>query len=423
MARVMICGILFCFLRSPSWAADRPNILFITADDVGCDAVGCYGGRSYRTPQLDELAAGGMRFRFCFSMPVCHPTRICLLTGRYPFRLDHPAWGSFPRQVEQQTLAHFMKRAGYATAVSGKWQLTMMRDEPDHPHRLGFDEYCLFGWHEGPRYYSPMIYQNGKLRQDVADEYGPDVYTEFLIDFMRRNRDHPFLAYYSMALCHDVTDDLEAPVPLGPHGRYDTYREMVQAMDQRVGRLVTALEDLNLRSRTLVLFTTDNGTPKRTIHTAIEGELIRKPVVSMFRGRQVAGGKGELTDAGTNVPLIANWPGTVQASQVADDLVDFSDFLPTFIELGKSTLPANSGVDGISFAGRLLGTPTEGRTWAFSEHGRRRWVRTQRWKLYDNGQFFDVARDPDELKPIDSQDPAAETAKKTLSAALKKLAN
>ena len=165
-------------------AVDKPNILLIMADDVGTDVLGSYGGGSYKTPRLDQLTESGMRFTHCYSMPVCHPTRIALMTGRYPFRLKNPKWGSFPKDAEQQTFAHVMKKAGYATAVAGKWQICMMRDDLDHAQRLGFDESCLFGWHEGPRYHSPMIYQNGELRKGLKDRYGPDVYVEFLIDFI-----------------------------------------------------------------------------------------------------------------------------------------------------------------------------------------------------------------------------------------------
>jgi len=415
------CSALLLLAVSALQADDRPNILFIMADDVGCDALGCYGGQSYATPRLDELAAGGMRFRFCFSMPVCHPTRICLLTGRYPFRHGHPNWGSFPPQAEQQTFAHVLRRAGYATAIAGKWQLTMMRDEPDHPHRLGFDESCLFGWHEGPRYYAPMIYQDGKLRDGLAEHYGPDVYTEFLIDFMRRQGERPFVAYYSMALCHDVTDDLDEPVPLGPQGRYDTYQEMAEAMDSRVGRLVDALDRLGLRQSTLVIFTTDNGTPKSYIHTAVDGRFIRKPVFSQFQGKRVQGGKGELTNAGTNVPLIVNWPAEIPGGQVADDLVDFSDFLPTLAELAGADLPARVQIDGQSFCSRLRGSTTPIRQWAFSEHGGRRWVRSQRWKLYGDGPLIDIEHDPQEKRPVNTTRPDAVAAKAQLSAVLKKL--
>jgi arylsulfatase A len=390
------------------------------ADDLGCETLGCYGGTSYETP---NLAAGGMRFRHGYSMPVCHPTRVTLLLGRYPSHVGSPGWGRFPVAEEKRTLAHVLGRAGYATAIAGKWQLILLGKNPQHPHELGFDDYCLFGWHEGPRYYEPYLWQNGKLRDDVAGRYGPDVYTEFLIDFIEENRGRPFLAYYSMALCHDVTDDLREPVPFGPHGRYDNYEEMVEAADERVGRLVAALDRLGLRENTLILFTGDNGTPRSYIATAIDGKLVRKPITSRMGDVEIRGGKGSLTDAGTNVPLIANWKGTIAPGQVADDLVDFSDFLPTFAELAGAPLPEGVEIDGVSFAPRLRGTGGKGRRWAYAEHRGKCWVRTQRWKLYDDGRLIDVPSDPEEQHPIppDAASPEATAARKMLRAGLDEL--
>ncbi|MFQ5733429.1 MAG: sulfatase-like hydrolase/transferase, partial [Planctomycetaceae bacterium] len=328
--KIVTATIAALLLTGIAYSADRPpNIVLIMADDVGVETLGSYGGESYKTPHIDALAKGGLRFNHCYSMPVCHPTRIALLTGRYPFRLKHPRWGSFPKAEEENTLAHLLKRAGYATAIAGKWQLAMQKNDPRHPQRLGFDQSCLFGWHEGPRYYDPLIWQNGRLRTDTRGKYGPDLYVEFLADFMKHNRKRPFFAYYSMALCHDVTDDLKKPVPFGPKGRYDNYAEMIAQMDKHVGRLVKAIDDLGLRENTVILFTGDNGTPKSYIHTAKNGKYIRKPVFSKIHGKMLRGGKGDLTDAGTNVPLIANWKGTVKPGRVANDLVDFSDWLPT----------------------------------------------------------------------------------------------
>ena len=397
---------------------DRPpNILFILADDVGREALGCYGGTSYRTPELDALAKSGIRYRQCYSMLVCHPTRVCLLTGRYPFRLGSPEWGDFPRQAESQTVAHTLKKAGYATAIAGKWQLAMLKNDPHHPHRLGFDEYSLFGWHEGPRYFQPMIYENGSVRKDVEGRYGPDVYCDFLIDFMKRNRGKPFFAFYSMALCHAVTDDLDQPVPVGPHGRYEDFHEMIEAMDARVGRVVAALDNLNLREKTLVLYTADNGTPKDIYINAKDGELISEAFVTKMGDLVVRGGKGDFTDWGTRVPTIASWPGTITPGQVIDDLMDFSDILPTFAELGGAPLPAGVALDGHSFAGRMLGHAShQPRPWVSSGRDREYWVRTHRWKLYRDRRLFDMATDPFEVTPIGvaGQSPAAAAARKQL---------
>jgi arylsulfatase A-like enzyme len=404
-------------------AEGRPNVVLILADDLGCETLGCYGGTSYRTPHVDRLAATGMRFRHGYSMPVCHPTRIAILTGRYPFRVGSPGWGTFPKSEEKRTFAHVMKRAGYATAIAGKWQLILLGRNPQHPHQLGFDEYCLFGWHEGARYYDPYIWQNGKLREGLEGRYGPDVYCEFLIDFITRNRDKPFVAYYSMALCHDVTDDLDEPVPFGPHGRYDSYAEMVEAMDARVGRIVAALDRLGLREKTLVLFTADNGTPRSYIATAVDGKLVRKSFVSRRGDEEVRGGKGSLTDAGTRVPLVANWRGTTPEGVVVDDLVDFSDFLPTLADLGGAPLPEGVALDGQSFAPRLRGEPTEGRSWVYSGLRGKYWVRTARWKLYDDGRLFDMDRDPREKDSISENkaSPEAAAARRKLRAVIDNL--
>jgi arylsulfatase A-like enzyme len=187
-------------------------------------------------------------------MPVCHPTRTTLLTGQYPFRLAHPEWGTFPREVESRTLPALLKTAGYATGVAGKWQLTLLKDDLEQPRRMGFDEYCLYGWHEGPWYYQPHIWQNGKLREDVRDRYGPDVICDYIIDFVERNKDRPFFAFYSMSLCHAETNDLDKPAPVGPNGRYDSYAEMVVKMDERVGRVVDAVDRFGLREKTLIIY-------------------------------------------------------------------------------------------------------------------------------------------------------------------------
>ena len=395
---------LLVFLLSPSLTmaqTSRPNVLLIFADDVGREVLGCYGGESYETPHIDALAQAGTRFNHCYSMPVCHPSRICLMTGKYPAVLDNPQWGSFPAEQEGRTFAALLKKSGYATAVAGKWQLSLMKDDLQQPARMGFDEWSLFGWHEGPRYHDPMIYQNGRLRTDTTGKYGPDLYVDFLIDFIRRNQAGPFFAYYSMALCHDVTDDIGEPVPYGPDGRWLSYEEMAEDMDRQVGRLVAALDDMQLRDNTLILFTTDNGTAASSYLKYENGTFIRPKVFSKIDGRLVQGGKGQLTDWGTRVPLIANWPGHVEVGSVCDDLIDFSDFLPTLAGLANAPLPENSPINGHSFTGSLLGNGKTSRIWAYSEGGSQRcFLRTQRYKLYSSGEFFDMKSDPNEQQPL-----------------------
>lgn len=427
MSRLRPFSLLTIWLLSSAaaTAAEKPNILFILADDVGREVLGCYGGRSYQTPNLDKLAAEGMRFEHCYSMPVCHPTRVTLLSGCYPAVLKNPAWGSYPAAEEKNTFARVLQDAGYATAVAGKWQMCLMKKDLLQPRRMGFDQWSVFGWHEGPRYHEPMIYENGKVRPDTQGRYGPDLYVRFLADFMKQNRDRPFLAYYSMALAHDVTDDIGRPVPYGPDHRWLSYTEMAEDMDRQIGRLLQALDRLQLRKKTLVLFTTDNGTAGASyLRVGKDGKFERPKVFSYFNGRMVQGGKGKLTDLGTRVPLIARWPGRIEPGQVVDDLIDFSDILPTFADLSGGRLPGRQ-LNGHSFANRLRDRGSSSRTWAYSEtsRGGGQFVRTRAHKLYSDGRLFDMTADPDEKKPLAprSEDRGAENIRTVLQRALDSL--
>jgi arylsulfatase A len=380
--------------------ARQPNIVLILADDVGREVLGCYGGTSYQTPHIDRLAAEGMRFEHAYVMAVCHPTRTTLLTGQYPFRLGHPAWGTFPRDAEQRTLAAVLQRAGYSTAVAGKWQLAFLKDDLEQPNRMGFDEYCLYGWHEGPWYYQPHIWQNGKRRIDVRERYGPDVICDFVVDFVERNKHRSFFAFYSMSLCHAETNDLDKPAPVGPNGRYDSYAEMVVKMDDRVGRVIDTLDRLGLRSRTLIVYLTDNGTARHNLIDADGDRYIYEDVVSKMGTRAIPGGKGTLTDWGTRVPLIINWRGTIQAGGVNRNLVDASDILPSLADVAGASLPENVMLDGHSVSAQLRNDAPQ-RRWIFAEHKGQFFVRSRRWKLYDDGRFYDMEADPDETNRLD----------------------
>jgi arylsulfatase A len=398
-----ILGLISAFAFAAVTRAESPNIVLIMADDVGREVLGCYGGTSYRTPNIDRLAADGIRFEHAYVMPVCHPTRTTLLTGQYPFRLGHPAWGSFPREAESRTLPALLRQAGYATAVAGKWQFALLTDDVEQPHRMGFDEYCLYGWHEGPWYYQPHIRQNGMLRDDVRQRYGPDVICEFVIDFMERSKERPFFVFYSMSLCHAETNDLDKPAPVGPNGRYDSYAEMVDKMDERVGRVIDALDRLNLREETLVIFSADNGTAAHNLIDAEGGQYIYEPVVSKLGDREIRGGKGSLTDWGTRVPLIVNRPGTIQPGEISSDLMDASDFLPSLVDVAGALLPPGIKLDGHSMTARLRSDAAP-RPWVFAEHKGKCFARNQRWKLYRDGRFYDMQTDPDEESPLEKVD-------------------
>ena len=422
MVRILCAG-LFSILTLQA-ALSQPNIVLIMADDVGCEPIGVYGGQRWQTPHIDSLARDGMRFSHCFSMPVCHPSRICLMTGKYPFRFD-AKWGTFPREEEEQSLAAVLKRCGYRTAIAGKWQLCLMKDDRMQPQRMGFDEWCLFGWHEGARFHDPLIYQNGKLRSNTAQEYGPEVYVDFLSDFMQRSKrtGQPFFAYYSMALAHDVTDDLPTQVPYVPgKDRWMNYGEMIQSLDDMVGRVVRKLDELQLRENTIILFTGDNGTAVRSkLRHRQNGKYEYEQVYSVQDGRRVRGGKGTLLDIGTNVPLITSWRGKIKPGSQSDALVDFSDWLPTLVEIAGGH--KEQELDGRSFASTLFRTDSApSRKYAFAQgRGGRAWVRTQKYKLYNDGKYFDVAVDPFEKNPLTRTNDDAAANKKLLENALIRL--
>jgi len=380
----------------------RPNIVLIMADDQGYECLGSYGSASYQTQVLDELAATGMQFEHCYSQPLCTPTRVQIMTGRYNFR-NYVKFGHF--DYTERTFAHALKDAGYATCTAGKWQLI---GDPgaNAPFAAGFEEYCL--WHmedvfgpKGSRYRDPKIIENGTLLGGLEGKYGPDVVTDYINGFIERNRRGPFLVYYPMILTHSPFE----PTPDSPEWGQSIsnrrfYKDMVEYMDRTIGRIVNKLDQLGLRENTLILFTGDNGTPKGITS-------------QMADGSSIDGGKGMTTDAGTHVALIANWKGTISGGKVCDDLVDFSDILPTLADVGGASLPKGVTIDGRSFLPQLRGEAGNPRDWTFCWYQRNpgdqlhRFARDKRWKLYDEtstaraGKLFDVPADTLEENPIE----------------------
>ncbi len=402
----------------------RPNIVLILADDLGYETLGCYGSTTYRTPHLDRLAAGGMRFNHAYAMPLCTPTRIQLMTGHYAYR----NWLGFglldPRE---RTFGHHLKDAGYKTLMAGKWQFTSY-DPPDYPgaekrrgigmraEQAGFDEYSL--WHtghtedKGSRYADPVIFENGKFRADTKGRYGEDIWTDYINDFMTRHRRRPFFVYYAMALPHNpftpTPDSPEWKDPAARHQEQTRYfKDMVEYTDKAVGKVVARLDELGLRENTLILFFSDNGTNPR--------------VISRMGEKVVRGGKGSMSDAGTRVPMIANWKGKIPAGAVSGDLIDSTDFLPTLAEAVNYRLPASARLDGRSFLPRLRGRKGNPREWIYMHHDPRpgwdknrftleRFARNQRYKLYDDGRLFDLSEDELEERPIMPASETKETA-------------
>ncbi|MDB4756474.1 sulfatase-like hydrolase/transferase [Mariniblastus sp.] len=331
---------------------NRPNIVLIMADDMGYEALSVNGSESCKSPNLDKLAAEGVRFSNCFSNPICTPSRAKIMTGQYNVR-NYVKFGLLDRG--QTTFAHQLKAAGYATCIAGKWQLGNQADSPQH---FGFEQSCLWqhtrtgrskegGKTIDRRFVNPLLEFNGKEKDFVNGQYGPQVCTDFVCDFIDSNKDKPFLVYFPMILTHcpfDPTPDSSDwdPKRLGSTtykgDRKDPqryFRDMVAYADKLVGQVVTQLEKSGLRDDTLLIFTGDNGTDK--------------PIVTSWNGTQVVGGKGSMTDMGTRVPCLASWPaGIKQTGRVVDDLVEFCDVLPTLCEVAGAELPKNYPGDGSS---------------------------------------------------------------------------
>jgi len=394
--------------------ARRPNILFILADDLGKEWLSCYGSE-HKTPNVDRLAAGGIRFENTWATPLCTPTRVLFLTGRYPFHTgwtihyDSPRWGKVYFDWERETaFPRVLKEAGYATAMAGKWQINDLRAQSDALNRHGFDEYCAWvGFETGnppsaERYFNPFVQENG-VRDTRVGRFGPDVFRNYLIDFMKRHKDGPFLAYYAMVLTHTPFTKTPHNLDTTATGR-DLFPGMVDYCDYEVGCLVQALEDLKIRDRTLVIFAADNGT--------VSGVKCRA------RGRLVNGGKLTMTERGICVPFVASWPGHVPAGKVGTELIDFSDFLPTLADLAGAQPPANVEIDGKSFLNTLLGRPEPQprRDWIYCRLGPNRALRDERFKLHQDGRLYDLQADPwEEHDLAGSGNPDAQRSRDKLS--------
>ena len=388
-------------------AAERPNILLIMADDLGIEGLSCYGSESYETPNLDRLAAEGIRFTHAYSQPLCTPTRVQLMTGKYNQR----NWLYFGiLDPAERTFGHLMQDAGYETAIAGKWQLQSY-DPPDYPNAerrrgtgmkvadAGFDEWSLYhAWNtedKGSRYGNPSFERNGELVGPLDGEYGPDTSVDFLLDFMTREREKPFFAYFAMALPHwpvnPTPDSEEWADPSKRLEESDHYfPDMVHYMDKVVGQLADGLAEAGLREKTLILFYSDNGTDTK--------------VTSQFRGEAIQGGKASPLQTGIRVPLIARWSGKIEPGRICDDLIDASDFLPTMAELAGIEIPGDWPIDGVSFVPSFFGENAKAREasffwydprpgWDKEKFSRHIFALDHHYKLFSDGRLFDISGD------------------------------
>ncbi|MCB0669726.1 MAG: sulfatase-like hydrolase/transferase, partial [Saprospiraceae bacterium] len=322
-----------------------PNVILIMADDMGYESLGVNGSTEYHTPVLDGMAAHGIRFTNFHSQPLCTPSRVKLMTGKYNYR-NYEYFGYL--NPSEYTVGQLMKDAGYATCVVGKWQLSgLYHGDPgakDHrnPYQFGFDEFCLWQVTErasaGERYADPLIEQNGQILDLTEDTYGPDIFCEYGLDFIDKNLDRPFFLYYPMVLVHDPfvpTPDSESWSARERRYEDDTihFADMVTYADKIVGRIQAHLEKRNLEENTLLIFLGDNGNSRRVLSSTTSG--------------MIRGGKGTTLQTATHVPCIVSWPARIGKPSVNEELLGIQDLFATFVHLtgrevfsdGHSLLP------------------------------------------------------------------------------------
>ena len=402
MKKYIIYSLIFILISFNSLKADskklssRPNFLIIMVDDISPSEFGCYGNTDYPTPNIDALAEGGVFFNMAWATPMCSPTRALLTTGRYPSRtgvwhndlripsevLDDKI-GSYNRwdfAKGHYTFARLLRENGYRTAIVGK-QMSLGDHYPGS-ETIGFDEHFLHinehaklpkdqpydGLFEGKwkfpgsmpvpsRFWHPAVTHNGKLVETDADDFAPDLYTDYLIDFIERYQDQPFLAYFPMNLVHDIAGGgLPTISRQGPgSNKGGSLEDLNIYVDMLVGRIVDQLDRLNLRDNTIVIFASDNGTSGAS--------------------------KMHATEEGPRVPFIVNGPGLIKKRGATDALMEFADVFPTLIDYSNTELPKGYEIDGVSMKPFLDGSVDAYRDSIVSYIATARMVRTQDWLL------------------------------------------
>lgn len=387
------CGLAFVAASATS-EDQQPNILFIVADDLGYEKLGCYGGLEAETPYLDKLAREGMRFSRAYGSPVCTPTRMSLYTGQYPTRHGLtsvlPVHNGTERAVDFRdgfpTYAQQLRKEGYLTSVTGKWQLATLEFHPNHIRNAGFKSWCVWQiWREGAktiRYWDPTLNEDGQILEGLKDDFGPDVLVHYVIEQMveARAARKPFMIHHNMLLPHEPIIETPDDRKLGNSASLDS---MINYMDRLIGQLVRAVDELGIAENTCIVFLGDNGTD--TI------DQDRKTKSGMVRG-----GKRTLDDGGTHLPLIVRWRGRVEAGEVAEDLVDVVDLFPTFCELGGASLPTKAKLDGVSIAGRLLRDEPVGRDVTVAGYRKEFSAFDGNWRLNSSGDIIDSRNLPEE---------------------------
>jgi arylsulfatase A-like enzyme len=385
---------LFAQEQSPR----KPNIVFILADDLGYGDLGCYGQQVLKTPNIDRIAAEGMRFTQAYAgSTVCAPSRCALMTGLHMghCRVRGNKNPEVTLQAEDVTVAEVLRNAGYHTGIIGKWGLGFT-GTPGIPNKQGFNEF--FGYHtqlQAHTYYPHQLYDNGTDYTIAANfgtksrKYAPDLMTERALQFLEQNRNRPFFLYLPYTIPHannelgrDTGDGMEVP-EWGAYAGKDWpnpekgFAAMMTRLDRDVGRILEKLSETGLDKNTLVMFTSDNGPHREGGHRE-----------DFFQSSGALRGiKRDLYEGGIRVPFVAKWPGMIAGGSTSNQVIAFWDVLPVLSDIGGGRLP--TGLDGISFFPALRGRPVDRDRvlfWEFHEGGFNQAIRWGNWKAIQFGK-------------------------------------
>jgi len=389
----------------------RPSVILIMTDDQGYGELGCHGNSILKTPNLDQLYAESTRFTAFHVSPTCSPTRAALMTGRHEFRsaVTHTKLERERLSLDAVTIAEVLSKAGYKTGIFGKWHLG--DEEAYQPHNRGFDEVfihgaggigqsykCSCGDVPGNRYFDPVIRHNKTFVQTKG--YCADIFFTQALRWIKQNKDRHFFAYiatntpHSPHVCRE--QDAKPYLDAGLDEKSAAYYGMIANIDNNVGRLVRKMEQWRLAENTLLIFMTDNGHSMPNLYNA---------------GMRTH--KGTPYEGGTRVPAFFRWPGQIKTGLDIDRLCAHIDLFPTLAELCNATGPAKVKLDGRSLAPLLRNPNAEwpGR-YLFIHRGR--WkrgkakdskysqcaVRSQRFRLVNNTELYDIEKDPSETTNV-----------------------
>ena len=392
--RFLLPGILLCYFFSPALIVaqgpERPNIVFIMADDLGYGDLSCYGQQLMRTPNIDRLAQEGMRFTQAYAGgPVCAASRAVLMTGLHnghaPARDNVPHYESY-LEKEDVTVAEVLKSAGYATGGVGKWSLGDA-GTAGRATKQGFDTWFGYLNQDHAHFYYTNYLDDDDGRMELSDNrslrhtYSHQLLTDRAIEFVQNHRAEPFFLYVAYTLPH-FSSKAEDPEGLAvpsiaefdskPWGdKAKKYAAMISMLDRDVGRIVRTIDSLDL-DNTLIVFTSDNGG-----HSSVDRRFATSG--------KLRGYKRDLTEGGIRVPFIARWRGRIRKDQICSEVIAFQDMLPTFAELAGVDLASVeplSQVDGISITRALNGGTLPAREYLYWDYGhcRRRYDQAVRWK-------------------------------------------